>query len=192
MMTAQPGVVVLYPSDAVCTHWLTVLAAEHEGLVYIRTGRPKTPILYKNTEHFVIGGSKVLRQSAADKITVVGGGITVFEALKAHDLLAQKGIAIRVIDLYSIKPVDRETLLSSARATRNSILTVEDHYKHGGLGDMVMSAVGSEGVKVHKMAVTEIPHSGKPEELVDRYGISARHIVEKVTKLVGSAVAAKA
>ncbi len=192
MMTAQPGVVVLYPSDAVCTHWLTALAAEHEGMVYIRTGRPKTPILYKNTEHFVIGGSKILRQSAADKITVVGGGITVFEALKAHDLLAQKGIAIRVIDLYSIKPVDRETLLSSARATRNSILTVEDHYKHGGLGDMVMSAVGSEGVKVHKMAVTEIPHSGKPEELIDRYGISARHIVEKVTKLVGSAVAAKA
>ncbi len=96
-----------------------------------------------------------------------------------------------MIDLYSIKPVDRETLLSSARATRNSILTVEDHYKHGGLGDMVMSAVGSEGVKVHKMAVTEIPHSGKPEELIDRYGISARHIVEKVTKLVGSAVPVK-
>ena len=191
MMTAQPGVVVLYPSDAVCTHWLTALAATHQGMVYLRTGRPKTPILYKNDEHFVIGGSKVLRQSAADKITVVGGGVTVFEALKAHEELAKEGIAIRVIDLYSIKPIDRETLLSSARATRNTILTVEDHYKHGGLGDMVLSAVGSEGIKVHKMAVTEIPHSGKPEELMDRYGISARHIIEKVRSLVGSPVTAK-
>jgi transketolase len=191
MMTAQPGVVILYPSDAVCTHWLTALAAEHQGMVYIRTGRPKAPILYKNDEQFTIGGSKVLRQSPADKITVVGAGVTVFEALKAHEELAKVGIAIRVIDLYSVKPVDRETLLSCARATQNTILTVEDHYKHGGLGDMVLSAVGSEGIKVHKMAVTEIPHSGKPEELIDRYGISARHIVEKVTKLVGPAVVAK-
>ena len=115
----------------------------------------------------------------------------MFEALKAHEELAKEGIAIRVIDLYSIKPIDRETLLSSARATRNTILTVEDHYKHGALGDMVLSAVGSEGIKVHKMAVTEIPHSGKPEELMDRYGISARHIIEKVRSLVGSPVTAK-
>jgi transketolase len=191
MMMAQPGVVVLYPSDAVCTHWLTALAAEHEGMVYIRTGRPKNPILYKNDEQFVIGGSKVLRQSAKDRLTVVAGGVTVFEALKAYDELGKLGIPIRVIDLYSVKPIDRETLRSSARATGNAILTVEDHYRHGGLGDAVLSAVGSEGIKVHQMAVTEIPHSGKPEELLDRYGISAKHIVEKVTKLVGSPVTAK-
>ena len=185
MMMAQPGVVVLYPSDAVCTHWLTALAAQHQGMVYIRTGRPKAPILYKNDEQFVIGGSKVLRQSHTDRLTVVGGGVTVFEALKAYDELMKLDLPIRVIDLYSVKPIDRETLLSSAHATRNSILTVEDHYKHGGLGDAVMSAVGSEGIKVHKMAVTEIAHSGKPEELMDRYGISAKHIVEKVKSLVG-------
>ena len=188
MMSAQPGVVVLYPSDGVSTHWLTALAAEHRGMVYIRTGRPKTGILYKNDEQFMIGGSKVLRQSASDRLTVAGGGVTVFEALKAYDELVKEGISIRVMDLYSIKPIDREMLLTSARATQNTILTVEDHYKHGGLGDAVSSAVGSEGIKVHRMAVTEIPHSGKPEELLDRYGISAKHIVEKVRLLVGSAV----
>ena len=184
MMAAQPGVVVLYPSDAVCTHWLTALAADHQGMVYIRTGRPKTPILYKNDEKFTIGGSKVLRESAKDKLTVVAAGVTLFEALKAHDELAKQGIAIRVVDLYSIVPIDRATLLASARATNNLILTVEDHYAHGGLGDAVTAAVNADGVKVHKMAVTEIPHSGKPEQLLDRYGISARHIVEKAKKLV--------
>ena len=192
MMCAQPGVVVLYPSDGVCTYWLTALAAEHEGMVYIRTGRPKNPILYKNNEQFVIGGSKVLRQSAKDRLTVVAAGVTVFEALKAYDDLEKQGISIRVIDLYSVKPIDRETLRNSARATGNTVLTVEDHYRHGGLGDAVLSAVASEGIKVHQMSVIEIPHSGKPEELLDRYGISAKHIVEKVTKLVGTPVAAKA
>ncbi|TAL09202.1 MAG: transketolase [Nitrospirae bacterium] len=184
MMAAQPGVAVLYPSDAVCTHWLTALAADHQGMVYIRTGRPKTPILYKNDEQFTIGGSKVLRESAKDKLTVVAAGVTLFEALKAHDELAKQGIAIRVVDLYSIVPIDRATLLASARATNNLMLTVEDHYAHGGIGDAVTAAVNADGVKVHKMAVTEIPHSGKPDQLLDRYGLSARHIVEKVKKLI--------
>lgn len=184
MMAAQPGVVVLYPSDAVCTYWLTALAADHQGMVYIRTGRPKTPILYKNDEKFTLGGSKVLRESAKDRLTVVAAGVTLFEALKAHDELARQGIAIRIVDLYSVVPIDRATLLACARATNNLMLTVEDHYAHGGIGDAVTAAVNTEGVKVHKMAVTEIPHSGKPEQLLDRYGISARHIVEKVKKLV--------
>lgn len=183
MMAAQPGVVVLYPSDAVCTHWLTGLAAEHQGLVYIRTGRPKTPILYKNDERFTIGGSKILRQSGNDRVTVIAAGVTLFEALKAYDELAKQNVAIRVVDLYSIAPIDRATLLACARETHNTLITVEDHYAHGGIGDAVLSAVSAEGVKVHKMAVTEIAHSGKPDELVDRYGISARHIVEKVKKL---------
>jgi len=115
---------------------------------------------------------------------VVAAGVTVFEALKAHDELAKQGIAIRVVDLYSIAPIDRPTLLACARATNNLILTVEDHYAHGGVGDAVLAAVTADGVKVHKLAVTEIPHSGKPEQLLDRYGISARHIVDKVRKLV--------
>lgn len=184
MMAAQPGVVVLYPSDAVCAHWVTVLAADYPGMVYLRTSRPKTPILYKNDAPFTIGGSKVLRQSAKDHLTVVAAGVTLFEALKAHDELARQGLAIRVVDLYSIVPIDRATLVACGLATNHLMLTVEDHYSHGGLGDAVTAAVNHDGVVVHKMAVTEIPHSGQPEQLLDRYGLSARHIVEKVKQLV--------
>jgi len=184
MMAAQPGVVVLYPSDAVCAYKLVEAAAAHRGMVYIRAGRPKSPVLYGPEESFKIGGCKVLRQSASDQITIVAAGVTLFEALKAHDQLKSAGIPVRVIDLYSIAPIDRLTLLESARATKNRILTVEDHYEHGGLGDAVLGAVGSEGVRVHKIAVREIPHSGKPDELVDHFGLSARAIVDRVKKLL--------
>ncbi len=184
MMAAQPGAVVLYPSDAVSTYRLLEVAANHRGLVYVRTGRPKTPILYGANDSFAIGGSRVLRQSASDQLTIVAAGITLFEALKAHDQLKAAGIAVRVVDLYSIAPVDRTTLLDCAKATNNRILTVEDHYAHGGVGDAVLGAVGSEGVRVTKLAVREIPHSGKPEELVDRFGIGARSIVEAVKRLL--------
>ena len=184
MMAAQPGVVVLYPSDAVCAYRLVEAAAAHRGMVYIRAGRPKSPVLYGNDEPFKIGGCKVLRQSPSDQLTIVAAGVTLFEALKAHDQLKSAGIPVRVVDLYSVVPLDRLTLLESARATKNRILTVEDHYEHGGLGDAVLGAVGSEGVRVHKMAVREIPHSGKPDELVDRFGLSARVIVETAKKLL--------
>jgi transketolase len=184
MMAAQPGVVVLYPSDGVSTYRLLEAAAAHRGMVYMRTGRPKSPIIYGNDESFSIGGSKVLRSSAGDKLTIVAAGITLHEAVKAHDQLKAAGIATRVIDLYSIAPIDRTTLLDSARATGGKILTVEDHYSHGGLGDAVLGAVGAEGIRVRKLAVREIPHSGKPDELVDRYGISARHIVEAAKSMV--------
>ena len=184
MMAAQPGVVVLYPSDAVCAYKLVELAAAHRGMVYIRAGRPKSPVLYGNDEAFKIGGCKVLRQSQSDQLTIVAAGVTLFEALKAHDQLKSAGIPVRVIDLYSVAPLDRLTLLESARATKSRILTVEDHYEHGGLGDAVLGAVSGEGVRVHKMAVREIAHSGKPDELVDRYGISARAIAETVKQLL--------
>ncbi|MCP9448771.1 MAG: transketolase [Nitrospira sp.] len=184
MMAAQPGVTVLYPSDATATHRLVEAAARHKGMTYIRTGRPKTPVLYGPEESFHIGGSKVLRQSSADSLTIVAAGVTLFEALKAHDELQAAGISVRVIDLYSIVPIDRTTLLDSARATQNRILTVEDHYAHGGLGDAVLNAVSTEGIKVHKLAVRQIPHSGKPEELIDHYGIGARAIVEAVNHIV--------
>lgn len=184
MMAAQPGMVVLYPSDAVCTYRLVEAAAAQHGPVYIRTGRPKTPILYGNDESFKIGGSKVLRQSASDQLTIVAAGVTLFEALKAHDQLKAAGIPTRVVDLYSIVPIDRATLLESARATQNRLLTVEDHYEHGGLGDAVLGAVGSEGIRVYKLAVREIAHSGKPDELLDRYGISARAIVETAKRIL--------
>ena len=184
MMSAQPGMVVLYPSDAVCTHRLVELMAAHPGPVYLRTGRPKAPILYTNDETFTIGGLKVLRQSATDRLTIVAAGVTLFEALKAYDQLKTAGIAVRVIDLYSIVPIDRAGLIEHARMTQGRLLTVEDHYAHGGLGDAVLGAVAEEGFRVHKIAVREIPHSGKPDELIDRYGLSARAIVETVKRIV--------
>jgi len=183
MMAAQPGVVVLYPSDATCTYRLVESAARHKGMVYLRAGRPKTPVIYGPDERFQIGGSKVLRQSASDLLTIVAAGVTLFEALKAYDQLKAAGISVRVIDLYSIAPIDRTTLLDSARATQGRLLTVEDHYAHGGLGDAVLSAVGTEGMKVYKLAVRTIPHSGKPEELVDHYGIGERSIVETAKQI---------
>ena len=184
MMAAQPGVVVLYPSDGTSTYRLVEVAANHKGMVYLRAGRPKNQVLYGPEERFEIGGSKVLRQSASDVLTIVAAGVTLFEALKAHDQLKSSGIAVRVVDLYSISPIDRATLLDCARATHGRILTVEDHYAHGGLGDAVLSAVATEGIKVHKLAVRTIPHSGKPDELVDHFGIGARSIVETAKQII--------
>jgi transketolase len=152
-------------------------------MVYIRAGRPKSPVLYGPDEAFQIGGSKVIRQSASDVLTIVAAGVTLFEALKAYDTLKGAGLSVRIVDLYSIVPIDRITLLDSARATQGRILTVEDHYAHGGLGDAVLSAVGPEGIKVHKLAVRTIPHSGKPDELVDHFGIGARSIVEAAKQI---------
>ena len=184
IMAAQPGVTVLYPSDGTCMYRLVEAAANHKGMVYLRAGRPKSPILYGPDERFQIGGSKILRQSATDALTIVAAGVTLFEALKAYDQLKTTGISVRVIDLYSVVPIDRTTLLESARNTQNRILTVEDHYAHGGLGDAVLDAVGSEGIRVHKLAVRAIPRSGKPEELVDHFGIGARSIVEAAKDIV--------
>jgi transketolase len=183
MMRAQPNITVLYPCDGVSTERLLELAAYHRGPVYMRTSRPKTPVIYGAEETFAIGGSKVLRQSGSDVATVIGAGITVFEALKAHDELKARGVSIRVIDLYSLQPIDVETLLRCAGETHGRLITVEDHYRAGGIGDAVAAAVAGQGFTVRRLAVAEIPRSGKPEELVDHYGISARHIVAAVTDL---------
>jgi transketolase len=184
MMRAIPGSIVLYPCDAVSAERMVALAAQHRGIAYIRTSRPKTPVIYPNDEEFAIGGCKVLRSSPKDQLTIVAAGITVQEALKAYEQLKNELISVRVIDLYSVKPVDRETLLEAASETSRLILTVEDHYAEGGLGDAVLSALGTEGVRVHKLAVRELPRSGKPDELLDASGISARAIVEMVKSLV--------
>ena len=180
MFRAIPEAVVLYPSDAVSAERLVAEAAEHKGIVYLRTSRPKTPILYDADEKFPIGGCKVVKQSSEDSVTVVAGGVTVHEALKAHQVLAAEGIAIRIIDLYSIKPVDAAALKAAAADTNKTLITVEDHYPEGGLGDAVLNAVATEDICVHKLAVTGIPRSGKPEELMEHHGISANAIVQKV------------
>jgi len=184
MMAAQPGVVVLYPSDAVCAYRMVENMANHQGMVYMRTGRPKTPILYGPDETFAIGGSKVLRQSEKDQLTIVAAGVTLHESLKAYDELQKSGIAVRIIDLYSIAPIDAATLKQAAKATNNLVLTVEDHYLHGGIGDAVLSALSTDGIRLHKMGIQEIAHSGKPDQLLDHYGINARAIIEKVRQLV--------
>ncbi|MBI2219891.1 MAG: transketolase [Acidobacteria bacterium] len=184
MMRAVPNCHVLYPSDAVSTERLVALAAYTAGPAYIRTTRPKTPVIYESGETFPIGGSKVLRESGDDAITIVAAGVTVFEALKAHDVLATEGIRARVIDAYSVQPIDEATLVRCGRATRNTIVTVEDHYIHGGLGDAVSEAVSPEGITVHRLGIREVPRSGRPDELLDRFGISARAIADKVRSLV--------
>ena len=181
MMTAQPNITVLYPSDAVCAEHLIVTAASHPGPVYVRTTRPKLPVLYDNNETFPVGGSKVLRKSESDSATVIAAGVTLYEALKAYDLLKKEGVSIRVIDLYSVQPIDATTLLTAARET-GWLITVEDHYLAGGLGDAVARAVAPEGYAVTRLAVREIPRSGKPEELLDKFGISANHIVDAVKR----------
>jgi transketolase len=182
IMRAVPDCTVLYPCDAVSTERLVLEMGKLDGLAYMRTSRPKTAVIYGPDEQFPIGGCKVLRQSGSDAATVIGAGVTVYEALKAYDELQQSGISIRVIDLYSVQPIDTQTLSAAARATDGVVFTVEDHYHAGGIGDAVSEALAPAGVVVRRLAVREIPRSGTPEELIERYGISARHIVDAVRK----------
>jgi transketolase len=182
MCRAQPNIAVLYPCDAVSTERLMALAAYHPGPVYIRTSRPKTPVIYSNDETFVVGGLKVLRESPSDAALVVAAGVTVFEALKAYDQLKAKGVSVRVIDLYSVAPVDRAALLDAAGGSSGRVITVEDHYESGGIGDAVADALGESGIRVQRLAVREIPRSGKPDELLERFGISSSHIVKAVLR----------
>ena len=143
--------------------------ARHHGPMYMRTSRPKTPVIYDNDEAFPIGGLKVLRQSPHDTATVIAAGVTLFEALEAHDVLKAEGVSIRVIDLYCIQPVDRQALVDAGLDT-GRLITVEDHYLAGGIGDAVSRAVAEAGLTVTRLAVDEIPRSGKPDELIDKYG----------------------
>uniref|UniRef100_A0A8C4HAS2 Transketolase n=1 Tax=Dicentrarchus labrax TaxID=13489 RepID=A0A8C4HAS2_DICLA len=179
MFRAIPTCTVFYPSEAVSAERAIELAANTKGICFIRTSRPETAVLYSPDEKFEVGVAKVVRQSDKDHVTVVGAGITLHEALAAADMLARKNI--RVIDPFTIKPLDASTILASARATGGKIITVEDHYKEGGLGEAVLSAVGEEpGIVVTRLAVSGVPRSGKPQELLDMFGISAKHIADAV------------
>ena len=184
MMRAIEGSTVLYPSDAIATEHAVRLAAAHQGIVYIRTSRPKTPVIYAQDERFEIGRAKVIRQSGDDKATIVSCGVTLFEALAAYDRLKAEGISIRVVDLFSVKPIDEETLRKAGSETDNLIFTVEDHAAWGGIGDAVASAVSAEGIRVHQLAVRDVPRSGKPEELLAAYGIDRSAIAAAVRKSV--------
>jgi len=181
LMRAIVGSTVLYPAEAVATEKLVEQMAQHKGLCFLRTSRPKTPVIYGNDEPFPIGGAKVLR--TGDKATVVAAGVTLFEALKAADQLLAEGIKITVVDAYSIKPLGKAEILAAAKKTNLTVITVEDHYPEGGLGDAVAGELSSEGVKVHKLAVNGIPRSGHAAELMAAFGIDAAAIVKQVKAL---------
>jgi transketolase len=186
---AVHGSTVLHPCDANQTAKLVEALADRDGIAYVRTLRPATPVLYGPDETFEIGGSRVLRSSEDDEVAIVAAGITVHEALTAAETLAEEGTSARVIDLYSIKPLDRETLAAAAEATNGRIVTVEDHWAEGGLGEAVLAAFAEVGElpQVTVLAVRMMPSSGKPEELLAAAGIDAAHIAEAVRRLVATA-----
>jgi transketolase len=181
--------VVLHPCDANQTAKLVAEMADTEGIVFLRTLRPNTPVIYGPDEEFEVGGSKVVRSSGDDNVTIVGIGVTVHEALEAAATLDEEGISARVIDAYSVKPIDADTLQVASEAT-GRIITVEDHFPEGGLGDAVLAALAEKDEHPHvlKLAVREMPRSGKPDELLNAYGIDAEHIAEAARQLVGSEV----
>ena len=180
MMCAEPNFTVLYPADATSAWRATWLLADRSGPCYLRIGRPAGPVLYGADEPFAIGKCKVLRKSANDMALIVAAGVTVAEALRAHDILAQQGIRVRVIDLFSVQPVDRDELVRSARDSGRIVVTVEDHYLHGGIGDVVFQALAAERIRGYKLAVTGIPRSGRPKELLEKFGIDSSRIVSTV------------
>jgi transketolase len=189
---AVHGSTVLYPSDANQAARLVAAMADLEGISFLRTTRANTPVIYAPEEEFPIGGSREVRSSHDDEVTIVGAGITLHEALKAADTLAEEGVRARVIDLYSVKPIDTETLLAAAEATGGRIVTVEDHWPEGGLGEAVLSALAEFGGTLHftKLAVSGMPTSGKPAELLAAAGIDAEAIAEAARALVRTAVQA--
>jgi transketolase len=187
MFRAIHGSAVLYPSDAVSTERLVDTMARRVGINYLRTSRPKFPIIYSKDEKFPLPGFKVLRKSDQDKVTVIGAAVTLHEALKAADELKKSGTNIRVIDLYCVKPIDGKAIAAEIAATGGKLITVEDHWPEGGIGEAVLSALASVGAaptKFKLMAVSNMPHSGKPEELVDAFGISARDIADAVKAII--------
>jgi transketolase len=189
-LRAVHGSTVLHPCDANQTAKLVAAMADREGISYLRTLRPATPVLYSAEDEFEIGGSRVLRSSDEDDVALLGAGITVHEALKAADTLADEGISARVIDAYSIKPLDAETILAAVEATGGRLVTIEDHWAEGGLGDAVLEAVADtdEPPRVLKLAVREMPRSGTPEECMAAAGIDAEHIAGAARRLVTQTV----
>jgi transketolase len=179
------GSTVLYPCDANQTARLVAAMADLPGITYLRTTRAATPVIYDPDEDFPIGGSKVLRSSASDSVTVIAAGITVHHAIEAAEQLAEDGIAVRLIDLYSVKPIDTATVVAAAIATNGRVLTVEDHWVDGGLGDAVAATLVDQDLTLHveKLAVREMPHSGSPRDVLRAAGIDAAGIVDAVKRL---------
>lgn len=179
-----PDSTIFYPSDAVSTSKLTQASLKNKGITYIRTTRGKTPVIYKKDESFPLGDFKILKESKSDKAILIGSGITLHECLKAHDLLNKKDILTAVIDLYCIKPLNKEKLIKFAKTHSSNIIVSEDHHKEGGIGEMLSSSLQNSGVNLISLSVSGIPHSGTPEELLDKYGINAEHIAQEVKNII--------
>ena len=185
MMRCLPESIVLYPSDAVSAYKLVEQMGHYtQGISYLRTTRMAMPVIYDNNENFPIGGCKVLKQNSYDKVCIVAAGITLHNTLKAYEKLQEDGITISVIDLYCVKPLDVKTLYEVAKKSGNKILTVEDHYAQGGIGEAVSRALMETEVRVECLAVTKLPRSGKPAELMSLAGIDVSAVVKKVKKML--------
>jgi len=192
MFRAIPTATIFYPSDGASTEKAVELAANTKGICYIRTSRPENAIIYNSNEDFHVGQAKVVCQSKEDQVTVVAAGVTLHEALAAAEQLKKERIFIRVIDPFTIKPLDSKTIIDHARTTRGRIITVEDHYYEGGLGEAVCSAVVNEsGFCLHRLAVSHVPRSGKPHELLKIYGIDRDAIAQAVRKMLSGSANAK-
>jgi len=184
MFRSLPNSTIFYPSDAVSAEKLTLLSSTLPGIKYIRTTRPKTKILYENKEEFPVGDFKVLKQSPKDKLVLIGAGITLHESLKAYEELKKAKIETAVIDLYCIKPLNSKKLIEFIKQHGNKIIITEDHYKEGGIGEALLSSLSNSGIIITHLAVSRIPHSGKPDELLERYGINAKAIVTEAKKII--------
>jgi len=185
MFQSLPGCTVFYPSDGVSMERATELAANTQGVTFIRAGRPAVPILYENTEQFQVGKAKIVRQSPQDQVLVIGAGVTLFEALKAADQLSETGVNIRVLDPFTVKPLDWTAVQEHSAACGGRVVTVEDHYPEGGLGDSVLACLASvRNTVVKKLAVNTVPRSGPPAELLDMFGISSNHIARACNEIL--------
>ncbi|MEK6956165.1 MAG: transketolase, partial [Nanoarchaeota archaeon] len=180
---ALPRSVVLYPSDAVSTEKLTLLASNISGIKYIRTTRPKTLVIYNNREVFELGEFKILRQSKTDKAVIVGAGITVHEAIKASERLTQDDVDTAVVDCYCIKPFNGKRFVELVKKSGNKVVIVEDHYKEGGIGEMISSEVAGHGIEVEHLYIKEMPHSGTKEKLMEVHGINDKSIIRAVKRI---------
>ncbi|XP_076012680.1 transketolase [Genypterus blacodes] len=192
MFRALPTATIFYPSDGVSTEKAVELAANTKGVCYIRTSRQENAMIYNSNEDFYVGQAKVVHQSKEDQVTVVAAGVTLHEALAAAEYLKKERIFVRVIDPFTIKPLDVKTIVDHTRATRRRIITVEDHYYDGGLGEAVCSALANEsGFSLRRLAVSQVPRSGKPHELLKVYGLDRDSIAQAVRKMISTSANAK-
>jgi transketolase len=184
MFRSLPNSIVFYPSDALSTEKIVNLCSELKGIKYLRTTRPKTPVLYDNKEDFEVGGFKVLKQSNKDKVVLIGSGITLHESLKAQEELKKHKIDAAVIDLYCIKPINSRKLEQFIKSHGNKLIITEDHHFEGGIGEALLSALNGSGITINHLAVSVVPHSGRKDELLDKYGINAKAIVNEAKRII--------